>query len=145
MEKILLTFALGLFLPLASGCSSATSDEPENVIGTTVRAAAYFSEVGSVEQINVITVGKTYAVNLAPYSNLSPELADFIDGSVTSVTYYLDNDVMGVSTKQPFTITYTPVPQMEGKRTIKANLSISPNDHNQWIEVEGRVEVVAAE
>lgn len=147
MNKLLLPSVVVLLLPLAFGCSSPSSeDEPEvNYISTTIRATPFFTEVGSEAPIDVITVGKTYAVNVAPFSKLSPELAPFVEGSVKSCTYVLGGEVMGVSTSEPFSITYTVPARMEGQQKLTVAFDLSPNDHNKWVEVEGLVTVVPAE
>ena len=91
MKKLLLSF---LLLPglLLSGCSTS-SNEPEeepNYLSTTVRASAFFSEVGSIEQLNSVYVGRTYSVNFAPFCLSDTELMKIINGSVEKVTYYLN-------------------------------------------------------
>ena len=131
-----------------SGCSTTNENEEANYISTTVRASAFFSEVGSTDQLNTIYVGRSYSVNLAPFSNPNSEIADFINNSVEKVTYNLDtpyvgNEVIGVSTTQPFTINYTP--KKPGQCKLSVSLELSPNDHNKWIEVESIVEVIDAE
>lgn len=132
-----------------SGCSSDENEpEEQNYISTTVRASAYFSEVGNTEQLNTIYVGRTYSVNFAPYCNADTETLKQINGSVEGVAYFLDtpyigNECIGVSTTQPFTIQYTP--QKAGQCTLSTSFTLSPNDHNQWVEVESIVEIVNPE
>lgn len=143
MKKLLLSF---LLLPglLLSGCSTS-SNEPEeepNYLSTTVRASAFFSEVGS------IYVGRTYSVNFAPFCLSDTELMKIINGSVEKVTYYLNtpnvgNEVIGISTTQPFTIAYSP--KKSGQCTLSVSFDLSSKDHNKWVEVESIVEVIDVE
>ena len=112
------------------------TNEPEeqNYVSTTVKASAYFSEVGSTEQLNTIYVGRTYSVNFSPFCNADTETLKLINGSVEEVAYFLDtpyvgNECIGVSTTQPFTIQYTP--QKPGQCKLSTTFTISPNDHNQ--------------
>lgn len=148
MKKLLFSLLIPCMAVL-SGCSSTSEEaKEENYISTTVRTSAYFSEVGSIEQLNTVYVGRSYSVNLAPFSNPNSEISDFINGSVEKVTYSLDtpyvgNEVIGVSTTQPFTISYTP--KKPGQCKLSVSLELSPNDRNKWIEVESIVEVINAE
>ena len=140
MKKLLLSF---LLLPglLLSGCSTS-SNEPEeepNYLSTTVRASAFFSEV---------YVGRTYSVNFAPFCLSDTELMKIINGSVEKVTYYLNtpnvgNEVIGISTTQPFTIAYSP--KKSGQCTLSVSFDLSSKDHNKWVEVESIVEVIDVE
>lgn len=145
MKKLL--FALLLPVALLVGCTSTTSEEDEpSGIGTTIRASACFCEVGTTEQLNTVVVGKTYDVTLTPFH--IPSLIDFVEGSVTKVTYvltilYKGNSVIGVSETEPFTIQYTPTEA--GVCTLTAEVELSPNDHNKWVEVETSVTIVEAE
>lgn len=41
-----------------------------------------FSEVGSIEQLNSVYVGRTYSVNFAPFCLSDTELMKIINGSV---------------------------------------------------------------
>lgn len=149
MKKLLLSF---LLLPglLLSGCSNSNNEPEEepNYLSTTVRASAFFSEVGSIEQLNSVYVGRTYSVNFAPFCLSDTELMKIINGSVEKVTYYLNtpnvgNEVIGVSTAQPFTISYSP--KKSGQCTLSVSFDLSSKDHNKWVEVESIVEVIGAE
>lgn len=141
---------LYLLLPVVAvvlfGCSSATSEEDEPAgMGTTVRASAFFSEPGNSEPLSTVVVGRTYAVNFAPFC--TPSLIDFVRGSVGKVTYYLDvpyngKEVIGVSEKEPFTIQYAP--KVAGSCVLSAEVELLPNDGNKWVEVETSVTVVEA-
>lgn len=135
-------------LPSCSTASDAAEDEP-SYIGTTIRASAFFSEVGSTTQINELRVGNTYSVHFSPYCpQLFDKYKDFISGSVEKVTYHLDVpyqgvSVIGSSTTAPFTIQYTPT--AVGQCILTASFDLSPKDNNKWVEVESVVNVVAAE
>lgn len=149
MKKLLFSF---LLLPglLLSGCSTSSNelDEEPNYYSTTVRASAFFSEVGSIERLNSVYVGRTYSVNFAPFCFSDTELMKIINGSVEKVTYYLDtpyvgNEVIGVSTTQPFTIAYSP--KKPGQCTLSVSFDLSSKDYNKWVEVESIVEVIDVE
>lgn len=150
MKKLLYSSLL-LCAVLLPSCST-TSDEPGDTpsyIGTTIRASAFFSEVGSTTQISELRVSKTYSVHFSPYSSqLFEKYKDFISGSVEKVTYYLDVpykgvSVIGSSTIAPFIVQYTPTDV--GQCILTASFDLSPKDHNKWVEVESVVNVVAAE
>lgn len=150
MKKLLYSSLL-LCAVLLPSCST-TSDEPEDTpsyIGTTIRASAFFSEVGSTTQISELRVGKTYSVHFSPYSaQLFEKYKDFISGSVEKVTYYLDVPYKGVgiigsSTTAPFIVQYTPTDV--GQCILTASFDLSPKDNNKWVEVESVVNVIAAE
>lgn len=149
MKKLIYFLLLSASVVMLSGCSSETNDpEEQNYVSTTVRASAYFSEVGSTEQLNTIYVGRTYSVNFSPFCNADTETLKLINGSVEEVAYFLDtpyvgNECIGVSTTQPFTIQYTP--QKPGQCKLSTTFTISPKDHNQWVEVESIVEVINPE
>lgn len=149
MKKLIYFLLLSASVVMLFGCSSETNEpEEQNYVSTTVRASAYFSEVGSTEQLNTIYVGRTYSVNFSPYCNADTETLKLINGSVEEVAYFLDtpyvgNECIGVSTTQPFTIQYTP--QNPGQCKLSTSFTISPNDHNQWVEVESIVEVINPE
>lgn len=149
MKKLIYFLLLSASVVMLSGCSSETNEpEEQNYVSTTVRASAYFSEVGSTEQLNTIYVGRTYSVNFSPFCNADTETLKLINGSVEEVAYFLDthyvgNECIGVSTTQPFTIQYTP--QKPGQCKLSTTFTISPNDHNQWVEVESIVEVINPE
>lgn len=149
MKKLIYFLLLSASVVMLSGCSSETNEPEEpNYVSTTVRASAYFSEVGSTEQLNTIYVGRTYSVNFSPFCNADTETLKLINGSVEEVSYFLDtpyvgNECIGVSTTQPFTIQYTP--QKPGQCKLSTTFTISPNDHNQWVEVESIVEVINPE
>jgi hypothetical protein len=149
MKKLIYFLLLSASVVMLSGCSSETNEpEEQNYVSTTVRASAYFSEVGSTEQLNTIYVGRTYSVNFSPFCNADTETLKLINGSVEEVAYFLDtpyvgNECIGVSTTQPFTIQYTP--QKPGQCKLITTFTISPNDHNQWVEVESIVEVINPE
>lgn len=140
-----------LLLPVVAvvlfGCSSATSEEDEPAgIGTTIRASAFFSEVGSTDPLSTIVVGRAYNVNFAPFC--TPSLIDFVQGSVGKVSYFLDvpykgKEGIGASEKEPFTIQYTPT--VVGNCVLTAEVELLPNDGNKWVEVETTVKVVEAE
>ena len=53
------------------------------------------------------------------------------------------NEVIGVSTTQPFTISYSP--KKSGQCTLSVSFDLSSKDHNKWVEVESIVEVIGAE
>lgn len=150
MKKLLYSSLLlcAAFLPSCSTASDAAEDEP-SYIGTTIRASAFFSEVGSTTQINELRVGNTYSVHFSPYCpQLFDKYKDFISGSVEKVTYHLDVpykgvSVIGSSTTAPFTVQYTPAD--EGQCILTASFDLSPKDNNKWVEVESVVNVVAAE
>ncbi|MFR4461377.1 MAG: hypothetical protein ACLT63_09800 [Bacteroides xylanisolvens] len=80
MKKLLLSF---LLLPglLLSGCSSSNNEPEEepNYLSTTVRASAFFSEVGSIEQLNSVYVTHVF-VNFAPFCLSDTELMKIING-----------------------------------------------------------------
>lgn len=139
MKKLVISLLLPVAVMLFSGCDSTTSEDEEPTgISTTVRASAFFSEVGSSEQINSVVVGKTYAVNFSPFHPKS-SVIDFVRGSVDKVTYFLempytDRSVIGVSETEPFTIQYTPTVAGSGRLSVEVELS--PNDRNKWVEVE---------
>lgn len=146
MRKLTYSFLLSVVVVLFSCSSENHEPEEQNYVGATVRASAYFSEVGSTEQLNTIYVGHTYSVNFSPFANA--ELLEFINGSVEEVAYFLDtpyigNECIGVSTTQPFTIQYTP--QNPGQCKLSPSFTLSPNDHNQWVEVESIVEIINPE
>ncbi len=149
MKKLLIPFLLSCML-VAPACSTA-SDEPEETptyISTTIKASAFFSEVGSTKQLNEVYVGKTYSVHFAPYSTPLDSYRDFINGSVEKVTYFLDVPYKGVhnigsSSSAPFTIQYTPTEV--GQCILSVSFDLSPTDHNKWVEVESVVNVLAAE
>ena len=149
MKKLIYFLLLSASVVMLSGCSSETNEpEEQNYVSTTVRASAYFSEVGSTEQLNTIYVGRTYSVNFSPFCNADTETLKLINGSVEEVAYFLDtpyvgNECIGVSTTQPFTIQYTL--QKPGQCKLSTTFTISPNDHNQWVEVESIVEVINPE
>lgn len=149
MKKLIYFLLLSASVVMLSGCSSETNEpEEQNYVSTTVRASAYFSEVGSTEQLNTIYVGRTYSVNFSPFCNADTETLKLINGSVEEVAYFLDtpyvgNECIGVSTTQPFTIQYTP--QKPAQCKLSTTFTISPNDHNQWVEVESIVEVINPE
>lgn len=149
MKKLIYFLLLSASVVMLSGCSSETNEpEEQNYVSTTVRASAYFSEVGSTEQLNTIYVGRTYSVNFSPFCNADTETLKLINGSVEEVAYFLDtpyvgNECIGVSTTQPFTIQYTP--KKSGQCKLSTTFTISPNDHNQWVEVESIVEVINPE
>lgn len=145
MKKLL--FGLSLLAVLLVGCTSTTSEEEEPaVIGTTVRAAAFFSEVGKTEELTTLVVGRTYAVNFWPFC--SPSVIDFVRGSVTKVTYFLvtpyeGKQVIGTSETEPFAIQYAP--KSAGTCYLSAEVELSPKDANKWVEVETLVTVIEAE
>ena len=149
MKKLIYFLLLSASVVMLSGCSSETNEpEEQNYVSTTVRASAYFSEVGSTEQLNTIYVGRTYSVNFSPYCNADAETLEQINGSIEEVVYFLDtpyagNKCIGFSTTQPFTIQSTP--QNPGQCKLSTSFTISPNDHNQWVEVESIVEVINPE
>lgn len=150
MKKLLYSSLL-LCAALLPSCST-TSDEPEDepsYIGTTIRASAFFSEMGSMTQVNELRVGQTYSVHFSPYSApLFDKYKDFISGSVEKVTYFLDVPykgvgVIGSSTTAPFIVQYTPTDV--GQCILTASFDLSPKDNNKWVEVESVVNVIAAE
>lgn len=149
MKKLLIPFLLSCVL-VAPACSTV-ADEPEDTpsyISTTIRASAFFSEVGSIKQLNEVYVGKTYSVHFSPYSTPLDSYKDYINGSVEKVTYSLDVPYKGVlnigsASSAPFTIQYTPTEV--GLCILTASFDLSPNDHNNWIEVESFVNVLTAE
>ena len=146
MKKLVISLLLPVAVMFFSGCASTTSEDEEPTgIGTTVRASACFSEVGSTEPLSTLVVGKTYDVNFAPFN--IPSIIDFVRGSVTKVTYVLElpykgRSVIGVSEKEPFTIQYTPTEAGTGRLTPEVELS--SNDHNKWVEVETIVTIEEA-
>lgn len=144
MKKLLFGLSLSAVLSLF-GCTSTTSEEDPAVIGTTVRAAAFFSEAGKTEELTTLVVGRTYAVNFWPFC--SPSVIDFVRGSVTKVNYclvtpYEGKQVIGTSETEPFTIQY--VPKSAGTCYLSAEVELSPKDANKWVEVETLVKVVEA-
>lgn len=146
MKKLLVSWLLPVVAVLLSGCSSTTSEEDEPAgIGTTVRAVAFFSEVGSPDPLSTVAVGQTYSVNFAPFC--TPSVIDFVRGSVRKVTYclaipYRGKEVIGVSEKEPFTIQYAPT--APGTCVLTAEVELQPNDGNKWVEVETTVTVTEA-
>lgn len=146
MKKLVISLLLPVAVMLFSGCTSSTSEDEEPTgIGTTVRASAYFTEVGTTEPLSTIEVGKAYDVTFTPFH--TPSLIDFVRGSVTKVTYILElpfkgRSVIGVSEKEPFTIQYTPTEA--GAARLTSEFDLSPNDHNKWVEVETSVTIVEA-
>ena len=87
-------------------------------------------------------------MNFAPFCLSDTELMKIINGSVEKVTYYLNtpnvgNEVIGVSTTQPFTISYSP--KKSGQCTLSVSFDLSSKDHNKWVEVESIVEVIDVE
>lgn len=146
MKKLLFPWLLPVVAVLLSGCTSTTSEDDEPAgIGTTVRASAYFSEVGKSEELSTVVVGRTYAVNFAPFVN--PSVVDFVRGKVEKVTYYLaipyyGKQVIGLSETEPFTIQYEPT--VAGTCQLSAEVELRPNDGNKWVEVETTVTVLEA-
>lgn len=142
MNKLIYFFLLSADVAMFGCSSDAKESEEQNYMGTTVRASAYFSEVGSTEPLNTIYVGRTYSVNFAPFLLSDSWVLELIDGSVEEVAYFLDtpyvgNECIGASTTQPFTIQYTP--QKTGQCILSTYFTLSPDDHNQWVEVESIV------
>ena len=137
-----------MLLPSCSTASDTPEDEPTIAV-TTIRASAFFSEVGSTTQINELRVGKTYSVHFSPYCpQLFDKYKDFISGSVEKVTYHLDVpykgvSVIGSSSTAPFVVEYTPTD--EGRCILTATFDLAPTDFNKWVEVESVVNVLAAE
>lgn len=142
----MLLFALLLPVAFLVSCTSTTSEDDEPTgIGTNVRASACFCEVGTTEPLSIIVVGNTYDVIFTPFH--TPSLIDFVRGSVTKVTYFLEmpykgKEVIGVSETEPFTIRYTPT--VAGSGRLSTEVELAPTDRNKWVEVETLVTVEEA-